>query len=439
MNTEQKIEKKGVFAYWKKDVPAGIITGAMAIPLSVGICLMSDYPILTGLYTVIFACVVGFIFSLFRPGNFVGVPGIAAGLAPVLALGVSWFGMENMAFVILLTSVIQALIWYFNWQKYILQTVPKYLVEGLLAGIGLKISMKFLPFLFEAPIDNGTKYGDILAHPGYFMSDNSHLTVIGVSLVCFVVFILLTRKFSKVSPGIPYFGLIILAVIVGLIFNMKKVDIGTEVPSLHLPMLHFDRAINGKGILILEMIGYALMLSVIDVIEQVMSNAAIEKLDPLKRKCDTNNSLLAIWVSNLGSSFFGGMTNLDGLAKSTTNAVAGAITKLSNLIVAFVVTIIVIFPWLLSYIPEFAFGIIMVFSGFKMILGLRHIMHEGEYAVLLALMCGILVFKLGIFEGLLIALAVHAVISYVIGRSKDGSTRHLFAKFMEKFKAEDVN
>ena len=48
------------------------------------------------------------------------------------------------------------------------------------------------------------------------------------------------------------------------------------------------------------------MDDVIDVIEQVMSNAAIEKLDPLGRPANTNNSLLAIWVANIGSSFFGG-------------------------------------------------------------------------------------------------------------------------------------
>lgn len=57
------------------------------------------------------------------------------------------------------------------------------------------------------------------------------------------------------------------------------------------------------------------MLAIVDVIEQVMSNAAIEKIDPLKRKTNSNNSLLAIWIANMGSSFFHGMTNLDGLAK----------------------------------------------------------------------------------------------------------------------------
>ena len=76
----------------KRDAPAGIITGLMAIPLSVGICLMSEYPVQKGLATVVIACLISFVTYLFRPGNHVGVPGIAAGLAPVLALGVHKFG-----------------------------------------------------------------------------------------------------------------------------------------------------------------------------------------------------------------------------------------------------------------------------------------------------------------------------------------------------------
>mgnify|MGYP003395576884 CR=1 FL=1 len=77
----------------KKDAVAGTITGLMAIPLTVGICLMSDYPVQIGLATVIAACIVSFSCYLFRPGNHIGVPGVAAGLAPILALGVHKFGM----------------------------------------------------------------------------------------------------------------------------------------------------------------------------------------------------------------------------------------------------------------------------------------------------------------------------------------------------------
>src|SRR3569623_202487 len=95
--------------YVARDIQAGIITGAMAIPLSVGIALMSDYPITVALATVAFACFIGWINAFGRPGNYIGAPGVAAGLAPVLAMGVASFGMENMAFVIFLTATMQAL------------------------------------------------------------------------------------------------------------------------------------------------------------------------------------------------------------------------------------------------------------------------------------------------------------------------------------------
>lgn len=101
--------------YFARDLQAGIITGTMAIPLSIGIAMMSDYPIKVGLATVAFASFIGWINAWFRPGNYIGSPGIAAGLAPVLAMGVATFGLENMAFIIFLTASMQAVIWKFNW------------------------------------------------------------------------------------------------------------------------------------------------------------------------------------------------------------------------------------------------------------------------------------------------------------------------------------
>src|SRR5690606_7751792 len=163
-----------------------------------------------------------------------------------------------------------------------------------------------------------------------------------------------------------------------------------------------------------EMLLYAAMLALIDIIEQVMSNAAIEQIDPLGRKSDSNNSLLVMWVGNLLSSLFGGMTNLDGLAKSSTNRMAGALTKVSNLFVAAVLALVLVFPVVLTRLPEFSLAVLMVFTGWKMIAGLYQAAHAGPYGFGLAMFCGLLVFELGIFEGLLIALAVHSFITYVI-------------------------
>ena len=206
----------------------------------------------------------------------------------------------------------------------------------------------------------------------------------------------------------------------------------TEI-KLALPIPHFDGPLTA-----LFVVGFAVMLAMIDVIEQVMSNAAIEKIDPLKRKCNSNNSLLAIWIANLGSSFFGGMTNLDGLAKSTTNRLAGAYTKFSVLIIACVVTFFTFNTHALAYLPKFALAVIMIFTGWKMIEGLVHVTHHGPYAMILAILCGVLVFKVGIFEGLLIALAVHGGVHYMMYANLDKMPgKDIIKRYIDDLKKSD--
>ena len=391
--------------YVARDIQAGIITGAMAIPLSVGIAMMSNYPIKVGLATVALACYIGWINAWIRPGNYIGAPGIAAGLAPVLAMGVAAFGIENMAFVIFLVSAMQAVIWKFNWQRYILMAVPGYLVEGLLAGVGLKIFLKFLSFTYELPPDQESA-------DAFWNGARIQMAAVSFGGVC--MFVYLFSKFKDTQPAIPYFALIITGAILAQFLPMSMLHVEDVDLALALPIPRFDSALTWMYV-----IGFAAMLAVIDVIEQVMSNAAIEKIDPLKRKCNSNNSLLAIWISNMGASFFGGMTNLDGLAKSTTNKLAGAITKFSVLIIGLVVTFFVLYSEYLEYLPKFALAAIMMFSGWKMILGLVHVSHHGPYALILATLCGGLVFWVGIFEGLLIAMAVHGIVHYMVYYNAD--------------------
>jgi MFS superfamily sulfate permease-like transporter len=386
--------------YASRDAAAGLVTGTVAIPLTVGIAMMSDYPIQVGLATVVFASLIGWLFAWFRPGNYIGSPGIAAGLAPVLALGVASFGIENMAFCIFLTAIMQAIIWKFNWQRYLLVAVPIYLVEGLLAGVGLTIFLKFFSFSYE--ISEG-----VVSSDGFWNA--ARIQMLFISGLAYVVFVALMYRFRDTQPAIPYFVLIIAGVIFALFVEVPMLHVEEVALSLAAPIPQVDNIM-----LLVYMVLFCAMLAVIDVIEQVMSNAAIEKIDPLERKCNSNNSLLAIWVANLGASFFGGMTNLDGLAKSTTNKLAGAYTKFSVLVVAIVVGF---FTWqvqYLEYLPMFTLAVVMMFTGYKMVAGLLHVAHFGPYPMVLAILCGGLVYQVGIFEGLLIAMAMHAFVHFVI-------------------------
>jgi len=411
------INLKESFNHIKRDALAGIVTGVMAVPLTIGICMMSDYPVMTGLYTVIFACLVSFITYLFKPGNYTGTPGVAAGLAPALALGITLFGMENMPFVILLTSLFQVLVWKYRLEVYILKLVPKYLVEGLLAGVGLKIALKFLPFLYA------------IEHESDTWLNLEREIVIGLSVVSFILFIVLFKYYKKKMPALPYFIIMAVGLTLSFFLPLPRVTFDSVPFTLALPLPHLSGLEGNSWLILLKMIGFAIMLGSIDVIEQVMSNVAIEKIDPYKRKTDTNNSLLAIWIANLGATLFGGMTNLDGLAKSTTNTVAGAVTKTSNLFTSLVVLLVVLFPVLVTHIPLYVLGIIMVYSGWKMIANISHVRPEGNYALTMAVICAFLVFEMGIFEGLLLLLAAHAALQYLFMRKKGKNTREIVSDF----------
>lgn len=408
--------------FFFRDLQAGIITGAMAIPLTVGIAIMSEYPIKVALATVVLACFIGWINAWIKPGNYIGAPGVAAGLAPVLALGVASFGMENMAFVIFLTASMQAIIWKFNLQKYILLAVPEYLVEGLLAGVGLKITINFFSMIYEVP--------EGLASEPFW--SGARVQMLLISLTGLVAFLYLFTKFQTTQPAIPYFVLIVAGAILAQFIAMPMLHVEDVPLNLSLPLPHFDSILTW-----LYIIGFAAMLAIIDVIEQVMSNAAIQKIDPLQRKCNTNNSLLAIWIANMGSSFLGGMTNLDGVAKSTTNKLAGAYTKFSVLVIGLVILFFVLNTQYLEYLPKFSLAVIMIFTGWKMIMGLLHVAHQGQYAMILATLCALLVYKLGIFEGLLLALAMHGIVNYIVlYHVHNIKTRTIIKKYLERFAGE---
>lgn len=412
--------------YFLRDTAAGLITGAMAIPLSIGIAIMSDYPIKVGLATVAFACLVGWINAWFKPGNYIGAPGIAAGLAPVLALGVATFGIQNMAFCIFLTASMQAVIWYFNWQKYLLIAVPAYLVEGLLAGVGLKIFLKFSEFTYEIADDVATEE----------FWNGARIQMVMISAAGLGVFLYLFSKFKDTQPAIPYFALILGGALLAQMVAVPMIHVEDVPLYLRLPLPEPDVTAT----IMIYMVLFCAMLAIIDVIEQVMSNAAIEKIDPLKRKTNSNNSLLAIWIANMGSSFFGGMTNLDGLAKSTTNKLAGAYTKFSVLVIGFFITFFIFNTEYLDYLPKFALAAIMMFTGYKMIAGLVHVTHYGPYALMLAFLCGGLVFMVGIFEGLLIAMAIHGFIHYMVYTKHDKTPgREVIKRYFENLKKDSSN
>ncbi len=100
----------------------------------------------------------------------------------------------------------------------------------------------------------------------------------------------------------------------------------------------------------------------IDGVESLATIAAIDKIDPFRRKSDPNRTLRAMGISNLCSSIAGGLTIIPGGVKSTTSILSGGRTQWANFYNAcFLITYLVLGRGLINLMPYSVLGAIVLY------------------------------------------------------------------------------
>ena len=371
--------KKSPVLAFAKELPqnifAGFVVSLIALPLGLGLAIASDAPPLSG---IIAAVAGGIVVALFG-GSHVTIAGPGNGLVIVLLAAITTLGEGNLyeGYLFTLAAIILSggLLIIFGVLRLgaMSEFFPASALQGMLAAIGIGILAKqFHVMLGLTSIPGGT-IEQLMRIPDSFLLFLGLHPFAGVLGAGSLLFLFLYSRIRN-----PYFHLIPapMWVVVGsigigyyyaLVLN-KEVPIDPEllikIPDQlfsNIPRPNFDKLFD------LNFIGVVFSITLIAVIESLLSIKAVDKLDPRKRRSNVNKDLRALGLASIVSGFLGGLNVVTVIARSSVNANNGGTNRSANFFhAAFLVLFVVLLGDQIQRIPLTALAAILVFTGYKL-------------------------------------------------------------------------
>lgn len=373
--------RKGLFANLGADLPAGLVVFLVALPLCLGIALSSGAPLFSG----IIAGVVGGIVIGFLSGSHTSVSGPAAGLTVIVLNAISDLG----AYDIFLTAVFIAGLMQIGLgvakAGIIGYYFPTSVIKGMLAGIGIILIIKQIPYAFGVnETSNLLEFTPFINDLDAVISlrlllnefEFGSLIVAIASLAILILWekpAIQRNKISKVIPGALLAVLFSIGINKFFKFVIPTLYIDQEdkvsLPSISgfgdfVDQLMF---LNPSGFLNPDVWVVAVTIAVIASLETLLSLEAADKIDPYKRISPPNKELFAQGVGNMINGLVGGMPVTAVIVRSSANVSSGGKTKMSAIFhgVLLLASVLLI-PGLLNLIPLASLAAILLLVGYKL-------------------------------------------------------------------------
>jgi MFS superfamily sulfate permease-like transporter len=366
--------------HWRYDLRSGFTVAMISLPFSMGIAMTSGAPPICGIMSAIIA---GFILP-FLGGSYVTISGPAAGLAPALFAGMIALGHARLGrgastsellavgyplvlVAIAIAGVLQVILAKLKVAR-LSAIFPAAAIQGMLAAIGLMIIVKQIP-LFMGLKFEAHEFWAVLGEAPRHVQSMSHQTLaLGVGcLAALFVLSVLPGRLLKVMPP-PVWVFFAGTVVSTFILKLDKSHLINVPDSLEHGVVfpHFGEAFTHAALL-LPLAYLVVTLLLIDATESLATIAAVDNIDPYRRRSDPDRTLLAMGVSNGASSMLGGLTIIPGMVKSTANVMAGGRTQWANFYNAcFLLTFVLFGRYVIDMAPTAVLGAILVFIGYKL-------------------------------------------------------------------------
>jgi carbonic anhydrase len=380
------------------DLPSSLVVFLVALPLSLGIAIASNAPVLAGLI----AAIVGGIIVGAIGGSPLQVSGPAAGLTVVIADLISDFGWGITCLITVAAGVLQVALGLSRVARAVLAISPV-VVHAMLAGIGITIALQQAHVLLGGK-SKSTAWHNVIGLPGQIIGAHRPGVLLGV----LVIVILIAWRWVPVKlravPG-PLVAIVAVTVIsVVFPFNVRRIDLdGSPIDALQLP----DIPDGGWGAVATGVITVALIASV----ESLLSAVSVDRMHNGPRT-DFNRELIGQGAANIVSGTIGGLPVTGVIVRSSTNVNAGAKSRASAIMHGVWILLFSIpFAGLVDQIPTAALAGLLIVIGVQL-LKPAHIetaMKHGDLAVYLV--TAVSVVFLNLLHGVIIGLALAIVLT----------------------------
>lgn len=421
---------QGLKKHWREDLGAGLLVSLIALPLCLGIAMASGFPPYGGLITAI---VGGLIVAplcgspLTIKGPAAGLIAIAIGSVEALGQGDSGAGYRMTLAVIVVASVIQIFLALAKMGR-LADVFPLSVVHGMLAAIGVIIFSKQVhPLLGVKPIARDP-LPLLLEIPHSIAAMKPEIAIIGIASVLLVLFS--SKLLGRLAAFLP--GPLV-AVVAGVGFTLYfdlhhptgggsegQAPLGVAEFLVKLPQPFFSgvtfpdfsRIFTGTAL------QFILLFSLIGTIESLLTDKAIDTLDPAGRKAEMDRDLLAVGIGNLVSGLIGGLPMISEVVRSSANVNYGAKTRWANFYHGvFILLFVVVLSPLIQLVPKAALAGVLCVTGYRLAApkNFRHCREVGTEQLIMFVVTIVATLMTDLLIGVFLGIFTKLVVCFAMG------------------------
>jgi MFS superfamily sulfate permease-like transporter len=238
--------------------------------------------------------------------------------------------------------------------------------------------------------------------------------VAGIGAISLLIMIIWPRL-GKISKFIPAPLVVVMsAVPLGMAFDLDKKYL------VQVPLNFLDAFVApdwGKvttGVFWKFVLTYVFVAS----LESLLTAAAMDKMDPWKRRSNMNRELVGKGAANALASLVGGLPMIAEVVRSSANIMNGARTRWSNFFHgAFLLLAVALLPAVLNMIPLAALAGMLVFIGFRLAHPKEfvHAAHTGKEELAYMVATAVVVVAVDLLWGVIIGFALAVLVNAVRG------------------------